>query len=361
MKKTVFLFRNYSLTLFFVMLSVFCIIKSGIVQEYLYDAVLRCLTVVIPSLYAMMIMSDILVKSGIIEKISQYFGLFIPVFIFSMFAGYPVGTKIMTEQYRNGIITKRQAEIYSGLCFGGGPAFINGCVVSRLYGKSSLGMLIFISLIVADILCAVVILPFSGKIQKIKKSRKIGINYKIINDSIFNSGKAMTRICLCITAFGVVNAFLDYLGAADFCGSMISVITHRDISSCRGVFSAFLDITNVKALPCGDMTLLPVICAILSFGGLCVIFQLMAVTEENISVIPIIIIRTVCGLFSYIICRMLLPFFIVMESVEAASMAVHFYKAPNPVPSVMLILMTLYTLKLSGNPVYSSVGYSRKS
>ena len=115
----------------------FCMTKTAEVSQAVSGAVERCIEVVIPSLFAMMIVSGLLVRSGITgavprfigtisEKLLGMEGFMLPVFTFGMFAGYPVGAKMICTEVQCGRLDKNRAALLCGLCYGAGPAFIFG-------------------------------------------------------------------------------------------------------------------------------------------------------------------------------------------------------------------------------------------
>ncbi|MBR1591792.1 MAG: hypothetical protein IJ666_02135 [Ruminococcus sp.] len=341
-----------------IILALFCLTESHAVKDSIYNAVMRCLETVIPSLYAMMILSRILTKSGLIGRISSYTGIFPPVFVFSVFAGYPVGTGILCSEYECGNISRRQAQVMSGICYGAGSAFINGCIAGRLYGKGSEGNIILISTVGADVILSLFMIPFlKGKYQK---NDKIHISSNLLNESISESGRSMGIICLSVVFFSVISVFLQYTGIISLAGDMLSRITGRDKSICEGMIYTLMDITNAENLTKGDRTLLPFLSFVTAFGGVCVLFQIKAVTGERISLMLFIIMRIFAAVMSAVICRLIMPLMLKGETVYVSvNMSVH--KAESPVPSVMLILMTFFIIGESNGLFNTNKKYSQNA
>ena len=113
----------------------FCMTKSTAASEAVSSASERCLTAVIPSLYAMMIVSGLMIRTGLIQGAARYtsragrliFGMegeVSAVFLFSMFAGYPVGARMIGQLYDSGRLSKRGIVLRSmlrgrsGICTG---------------------------------------------------------------------------------------------------------------------------------------------------------------------------------------------------------------------------------------------------
>lgn len=331
----------------------FCIIKTDIVKIAVYDSVMRCLTIIIPSLYGMMIMSGVLVKSGIIGKVPRMItktGKFIfgmngsvfPIFLFSSFAGYPVGAKMLCSEYEKGNINRRQAEIFSGICFGAGPAFIFGCISSQLYNSSAPGKLIMISVFSANILTALLISFTMRKNNETKiNNTKINLSCDTLTKSIISGGRSMADICIMTTAFSVITAFLDTTGLIRNIAVFLSRTSGISNECSNGLLHSFLDITSINQLPHNNYEILPYICAVTSFGGICVIMQIATLTSGKLNIKPFIITRIFTAVLSGVICRLIMPYFLSEEILTTAEIKFISHSASSPVPSFLLIIMTM--------------------
>ena len=331
----------------------FCAAETSLVKSAVSDGIERCLTVVIPSLYAMMIAAVMIVKSGIlrcIPRFARYIGrmLFgmggenLAVFVFSMFAGYPAGAKIITEQYSSGDITEREASLLCGVCFGAGPAFIMGCISGTLYGSGIAGKIIIISTVSANILTAFAVSFFlrkSGNPAEASR-RQINISGSLLTESVVSAGRTIGELCFMITAFSVITAMLDRLGAISAAAGIFSSISGFSREVSEAFIPAVLDITAVQGLPADNYALLPWICALGSSGGICVFFQTAAIIAGRFPLRRFILLRGIASVLSFGICRLIMPFMLRDEIIAVSSVNIGAYSAPSPVPSVMLLLMT---------------------
>lgn len=331
----------------------FCIIRTEAVRDAVYNAVMRCLNVIIPSLYAMMIISAILVRSrltekigGIISKIGNLlFGMngnVFSIFLLSMFAGYPIGTTMLCSEADKGTITRREAEIFSGICYGAGPAFIFGCISSRLYSSTTAGKIILLSATSANILLAFIIsFAMRSKITKGNTLQKVNLSSDIVTESIISAGRSMANICFMITAFSVITAFIFQTGISSNISGVLSEKVGIPEHFSEGLIFAFLDITNINTLPSGDYNLLPALSALISFGGICVILQISVLISGKISIKPLILLRTAAAVLSYIICKMIAPHMLTNETVPTSNINYNMINSESPVSSFLLIIMTI--------------------
>lgn len=341
----------------------FCFIKTDAVKDAVREAVYRCLETVIPSLYAMLIVSGIIVRSGIHTKMPRplrsfgraVFGMeggVFPIFLFSVFAGYPVGAKMLCTEAECGHLSKRRAELLSGVCFGAGPAFIFGCISGQLYGSSAAGRVILLCTVGTDILLALALRFFHDKKAKAETAPHFRFDGNMFTDCVSSAGRLMLEICFMIAAFAVLSAMLTYTGAAHKAGEVTAHLTGLAPEVSEQLIAAFLDVTSLSGLPKNDYSLLPFLCALTSFGGVCVLFQAAAAVSGKLSVKPLVIMRLAAAVISFFMCRAVMPFMLQNVTVSASSVSVHSER--SPVPSVMLLLMTLMVLSS-----YSLVSASR--
>lgn len=333
--------------------AVFCLVKTDIVSRAVSEALRRCIYVIIPSLYAMMIVPSLLIKSGIIGKVSEVSGnigkilfgmekVVFTVFAFSMIAGYPVGTKMLCSAYEKGLIEKRRAEIFSGLCFGAGTAFIYGCIAGQLYGNRTAGNIIFVSTISANIVLAFIVSFFMRKnCNSVNEKSTIELSPEMLNECVINGGHSIMNICFMVIAFAVATEILKYSGIISATGNLLSYITGLSVTDSGQFASAILDVTAVGGFSAGNYQLLPYLSFLVSFGGICVIFQISAVSGK-LSLKPLIILRTVSAVISFIICRIIMPFMLSGEAILTSHLKIRTHQADSPVPSVMLVIMTFF-------------------
>ncbi len=323
-----------------ILFTIFCIADTGAVRSAVSGGMQRCLMTIIPSLFAVMTAVEMIIRSGIITKFRRLRTRLLVIFIMSMLGGYPVGTKLIIGEYESGRITKRQAELYSGVCYGAGPAFISGCISIQLYGNNTAGKVVFISNIAADIMLGLIvyILTLSGDTAAGNEKNKLSAIS--LTESIVSTGKTMAVICFTIIIFSVISAMIMRSGLITAGSKLISKLTGRTMEEGAGIILSVMDITSVNSLPANDYTLIPFLSAVTAFGGICVIFQLRAVTGGKISLYPVIGLRAAAGVLSYFIGRMIMPIYISGDIMAVTTLRANLHKAASPVPSILLIIMT---------------------
>ncbi|MDO4862792.1 MAG: hypothetical protein Q4A05_01375 [Ruminococcus sp.] len=328
-----------------------CIFAADTVGASVYAALQRCLTAVIPSLFAMIAASALLIRSGTVSAAGRLVhragrlllgmdGDIFVIFLFSNIAGYPVGARMLLSCCESGRLTRREAELLAGVCFGAGPAFIYGCIAGQLYRSARVGLLISLSSFAGSLAAAAVLSAYLRRHGHGAPPRT-GISFRaeMLPDCVSAAGRSMAEICAAILGFAVISAILARVGVLPAAAGLLSRLTGRDFTASAGLICSALDVTAVGSLPAGDFTLLPEIAALVTFGGGCVFMQLAAIFRGRLSLLPAAAIRLGAAAVSFGVCRLMLPLFIAGETVSAAVTA-QTHRAPSPVPSVLLAVMT---------------------
>jgi len=344
--------------------AMYCLTEPAQTRAAVSAALGRCLDTVIPSLFAMMAVSYLLTESGLVRAASRLPGwmtfpgrlLFgfgsgiMPVFTFSLFAGYPVGMKLLSAEYAAGNIRRSQAALLAGLCFGAGPAFVYGCAAAQLCGSPAAGRLLMLSSAGSSILLAALISPLTRRLCRGEegKDSHIRLDAALLTEAVGSAGRSMAQLCTAVLAFSVISAMLGSSGITGAIADMLTRLSGRPHRETAALTAAFLDITAIGSLPHGDHTLLPAVSALISFGGVCVFFQLRTVSGGEIPLLPAVLLRAASAGLSYVICRLALPYLMAGETVSVSvSGAVH--RADSVVPSVMLILMSVMVMQRCGD------------
>jgi hypothetical protein len=332
-------------------LLLFCIFDTGSAAAAVGESINKCVNIVIPSLFAMLAVSTLFIRSGINGRFPRWMGKFsralfgmessvFPIFTFGMFAGYPVGVKMLCDEYSAGRLSKRRAELLSGLCFGAGPAFVFGCISRQLYSSDRAGIIILISNVSANFILAFIMsFALRKTVEEHLKPKKCSLSADMLTECVLKSGRAMADICIMVVFFSVLTAFLSRAGAA--AGELFGKLPDLDRKSGEVIVAALLDVTNIGKLPRGDWLLLPYVSGASAFGGVCVMFQISALTAGRFSLKPFILLRCAAAVLSYFICRMVMPFLMEAETVAVSTMKVSSVSNNSPIPSVMLVLMTV--------------------
>lgn len=143
---------------------------------------------VLPSLFPFMVICAIFIKTGIAEKsalpLKKITGFLrlpqaaAPLFIMSVFSGYPVGARSVAEYCENGNVGKRDAFKLSVLCSTSGPLFIIGSVGVNMFKDKTAGWRIMLAHAISVVVIAIIISLFS------KSENKTYANFQNCNGNV---------------------------------------------------------------------------------------------------------------------------------------------------------------------------------
>lgn len=347
---------KYVIALIIILYSIYLLKFSKEISIAIINSINSCLTVIIPSLFAFMVVSNILIKSNIYVILSKPFYpvakyLFrIPPELFSIFllsciGGYPIGAKLLTDLLSQNKISKDTANTMMCYCYCNSPSFFAGAVGVVVFENVLVGLLIYFSIVLSNCIIAI-ILGFKNKIPEKKKIRaNISINVNILIESINSAAKTLFLICIMLIFFASLISVIEETGILNFICSKISLFYNFDTTIFSTSFMSFVEISKISQFPKFCYAYIPILAILGSFGGLCVLSQIVAITSRSISLKKFLITRPLHLAFSSIICYYLIKVFtkdIVIMTILSPTI---FKKNTSTViPTLCLILMTILLL-----------------
>lgn len=276
---------KYFLSVIAVLAAVFLIAEPRMISEAVGAAVSDCLEVIVPSLFAFTVLAVYLQKSGLyrvalrpltlpLSKLLRIDEELCAVFVLANIGGYPVGASLLAELERRGAISPKNAARMLCCCFGSGPSFIVGIVGIRVFGSAAAGLALFAACFVSSLIMALLV-RIGGKIELRGSAADYTLTADAFISSVMSGARVMFTVCAMITGFSVISAILGALNADILFERLFALLGAGENSS--AVFAAVLEVTRIKAIsPTGNA--MPICAALLSFGGVCVIMQIAALS-----------------------------------------------------------------------------------
>ncbi|MCL2633345.1 MAG: hypothetical protein FWD34_02400 [Oscillospiraceae bacterium] len=279
-------------------LGVIIIMDSQGISEAIVKSIQLCLTTIIPSLFAFMALSAFLIKSGIVR------GDF-AIFILSVTGGYPVGINLLKD------IKKSRAETMLMYCYCGSPIFIMAIANNGIY--------IWLSNMLACLIFAVIIylMNIRNKPTFQKTEPVLDLSAETFIKSITGAGSALYRVCLMVILFGIVIRTMEFTG-------LMQVLPDEAY--------AFLEISKLMNISTSP----PVTAALTSFGGVCIISQIVIISNGRINLMKFLLARIPIAVLSATICHILTRHITVTASTPHPIIS----SAGNPIASVCLLIMS---------------------
>lgn len=285
---------------------------------------------VVPSLFPFLVATELLSYTNIVSFIGRKLDKFMrPIFnvpgisaypfILGMISGYPVGAKSVCQIYKEGLCTKREAEIMLAYTNNSGPLFIIGTVGISMFGNTTIGLILLFTHILASISVGIILGKFLGKKDNHAKYNFPRTNKKIITfsslgevlgNSILNSIKTILMIGGFVVIFSVVISILNHSGLLNLFAKFLSPIFGNS-EFISGFITGIIELTNglnnisnihVKAISTNIL-----ICAfLLGFAGISIMLQILSViSKEKLSIKPYIagkILQAILGtLYTFVI------------------------------------------------------------
>lgn len=313
-------------------LGVMLILKQREVSAAIIEAVKSCVYSIIPSLFAMSVVSTAISKSGVVSGLfrkPRVDGNIITAFIFGNVGGYPIGAKLLAEMVDDGRLSACEAASALPFCYGCGPAFSAGIVGAAVFGDARFG----IAAMCADFCANAMMFLWYIVTHKNRKNSVCGkfegFSTKLMIDSVNSAVSAMTGVCSMIVFFAALRAVLE---------SVVPRIFEVNI------VPSILEISNMSALSVHDGITLPIASMLLGFGGLCVVMQVAAIVGGRFSLKMFILSRFVAlplaGGYAFIISKILYRFGIVAE----AATKIRLSRSSSLIPVICVAAMVAITL-----------------
>lgn len=329
---------------------IICIfVKSEACVQGVREGLKLCALTVIPSLFPFLIVSRFLTASGLSDALGRLFskptrfifglsGTCAPVILMSLIGGFPVGAKMAAELCDGKRITKSEAQRLCLFCINAGPAFIIGTVGSLMLSSAKAGVILYISCI-ASSLTVGVLSRFLGfeKVNKQSESRVVFISNPAValTSSVTDALNTMLLICAWIVIFNAV----------------ISVILTSSDGAFAAVLCSVLEVTNGAKLT-AKLFSLPVLAAILCFGGISVHCQIMPyILKSGLKLRLFFASRVVCAALSALVCKALLSVFPCETAVFSnyTGITASAYSVSLPSAAALIIMCALLIFEVDTN------------
>ncbi|MCH5321165.1 MAG: hypothetical protein J1E36_05340 [Eubacterium sp.] len=283
---------------------------------------------IIPSLTPLLIIFFIIMKTNAKDVIARAFGFIstyvfnlpqvtFPAILFGLIGGYPTGALLTNELLLKGEIDEKQAQRLLRFNFCGGCGFIITAVGSASLSSTKAGVILFLSSVISSVIVGV-ILSFSEK-------RKLQGYYsyteeKSFGDALTTATDSAVKSVLNITAF---------------------IILFSAINKILTIPQQIMPFIEITSGACGEASYpLAQLSAYLSFGGVCIHFQLLPViTRAKMKYYDFLFFRILSGLLSYCVTKLLLVISPMDVSVFSnASIGVAEFSSVNIALSVLMII-----------------------
>lgn len=267
---------------------------------------------IVPSLLPFFIATELLCSTNIVHLIGN---LLTPImkplfnisgegsfaFIMGIISGYPTGAKIAAKFRNENICTKEECERLLSFTNNSGPLFIIGTVGISMFGNSTIGLLLFITHILASITVGIIFRFWKYKNNtlnhelpsQIKLKQKNNINMlnlgEIIGKSITNSISTIIMIGGFVVFFSVITSILKASNLLQLLTIFIDPIFHtlsipEELS--KHFITGLIEITGgincISNIQSKNISINIIVTSfLLGFGGLSVMLQVFSIISKT--------------------------------------------------------------------------------
>ena len=323
----------------------------------LQNRITLCLHTLIPSLYGSMLTAALLRDSGAAARIGRRLrriglALGMPPPVFSIFllsqaAGYPVGAVLLRDAADAHGISRADAARLSYFCCGAGPAFAVGMAGTQLLGSPAAGWCLLLACFLANLVPAAIFLrciPCTAAADD--PIAPVRLDARCITGAAAGTMRSLAAVCGMVLLFGVLSAMGALLHLPQLVSSLCRM-AHLPVQTVSAVIAAALDITQIHGIyTCGLHlhTLLPLAAALLSFGGICVHWQCLALGVQQMHPARMLGVRLGCALLAAGFMRMLLPLIPLPETAAVFAHRTALSQSGSILPGVLILLTGLPVL-----------------
>lgn len=306
-----------------------------------------CGTAVIPSLFPFLVFCTFFVRSGLCATVGEKLSrptrklLHLPpaasgAVLLGLCGGYPVGARMTAQLLEEGSVTRSQAQRMCLFCVAAGPAFVTGTVGASMLGSREAGWLLFGALTLANLTVGVLLRFTDAEPQTVPPTIPRQPFARCFCEAVADAGGSMLSVCAWVLLFSGVCAVLEKLP-----------------SSVSTPFICVLEVTNGCRTGAENGLSLPVLAAILGFGGLSVHCQILSdVTACGTKLSRFWAFRVVCGALAAVYCTGLAQLFPQAQTVALlrSDVPIHAVSASVPTSAALLATVAVFILNTAKEP-----------
>lgn len=292
--------------------------RSDVAIEYMKKGLELCARTVIPSLFPFMVISELMVSSGVGRRAISLFSKPMHALfgvsengayaaILGAVCGFPIGTAVLCAMRDKGSITERELSRVMTFCNNPGSAFVISAVGVSLFGSRRLGITLYICVLLSAVTVGVVgRFFFGGGEESASASNPVtegAVGPDLLACAVRRSATAMLTVCAFVAFF------------SSFVGCIGSIVEKSGLSGAAvAAIFGFFEISGGvgMAAEAGNSSVAVLLCAwTLGWSGLSVHLQLMALCgDRKVSFKPYFLAKAaqgiLCALYAGIAMR--LPF-----------------------------------------------------
>jgi len=277
-------YSNFLIVIFSIIILVFIFLKKDIVTETILLSLSIWLNTLVPSMFPMFVLSDILINYNFIEYIPKKIITFLSklfniskegvlILFLSLISGFPSNARNIKTTYDKNLITIKEAEHLLLFNHFANPIFVIQVVGTLFLDNTTYGLIILFSHIISNLIIAVIF----RKRNTLTKTNNTTINTTcqsfgtILSSSIKKSIDSLFMIAGIATLFLILSTLITNIFNIN---DIFSLIIKSTLEMTMGLSS--LSLVNIN-----DIYKVVISTMIISFGGLSVHLQVISSLDNT--------------------------------------------------------------------------------
>ena len=289
-----------------VSLTIDVLTNSNLIMKTVQFSVNLWINNILPSLFPFFILSELLIKFGFVEFISELLknitqklfkvrgeGAFI--FIMSMISGFPSNSKYIKELFLENKINDKEASKILMFTHFSNPLFIIGTISISFLNNKNMGIIILFSHYIGNIIIGLIIRnyhPYSFK-EKVSLKKAINLMHKKQIENKEKIGNILAQACFKTfkTLFLILGVVTTFLCLTTLITNHLHLNPIKD-GLLKGIFEMTQGLKYISILNLSLKWKVIISTMIISFGGLSVHMQIISILgDTEIKYLPFLIAR----------------------------------------------------------------------
>lgn len=183
-----------------------------------------CAQMIVPSLLPFFILSSLLRQLGLPGVLGRLLapvtarlfgvgGAGASAFLLGVTGGYPLGAATVAQLYRDGSLTRDEAERALAFCNNSGPAFLIGAAGTGIFHSASIGLLLYGVHVLAAVLVGMLFTPRRQRQFPVERTQIAVVSFaEALPEAVRSSVQTLLTVCGFVVTFSVVTGMLDAAG-----------------------------------------------------------------------------------------------------------------------------------------------------
>ncbi|MBQ3497383.1 MAG: sporulation protein [Oscillospiraceae bacterium] len=269
---------------------------SGEGADAAREALTLCAASVIPSLFPFFILSSLAVSLGFARIVGRYLtramrtlfrvgGAGASALAIGLVGGYPSGARTVGILFREGTLTKDEAQRLLAFCNNAGPAFILGMAGVGVFGEGRVGAYLYLIHVLAALLTGILLRRMGG--GEVTSCRAHAASEKpsfaaAFTDAVHSSLGAVLNVCAYVTVFIVLLRLLTLCGVLTLPVGLLSALFPPLSRNAAALVFGALEMTSGIVALTPDAQGFVCAAALIGWGGLSVHAQTLSLLPSEL-------------------------------------------------------------------------------